>query len=274
MSEHDDVVEAFVRDVKSKRKYRHTCEDTIRDVIRMALPRHRHARSAVKAARATLHRVQAAYVGKHVIREHLDAVRKAHRAGDTDGLKRICLRLMADHASTRERIPLLDRFYGETFAITGVPRVILDVACGIHPLAIPWMGLPPDTILHAYEIAGDLVECLNAFLEGIDRPPLVQLRDVICTPPRESGDLAFLLKTVPCMERRQRGSAIRVIEGLNVRHVVVSFPVHSLSGRSKRMPEFYTSTFAAMVTGRNWRVTPVPLEGELAFVVDKKAPRG
>ncbi len=267
--EHEASIEAFVAAIRSSRKYRHVCEDTVRDVMRESLRRHTRRADAARAARARLHGIHAAYLGRQVILEHLDAIRDAHRTGDLGRLRAICARLMRDHASTRERIPVLDRFYREIFAVTGVPRTILDIACGLHPLGIPWMPLSPGARYHGYEIAGDVVATLNEFLRAIGREPLIRVRDVVCTPASEKGDLAFLLKTVPCMERRRKGAAVRVIRDLRVRHVVVSFPVRGLSGRSKRMREFNRSRFTRMVAGSGWGVIEVPLAEELVFVVDK-----
>ena len=116
-----------------------------------------------------------------------------------------------------------------------------------------------------------MVASLNGFLAAIGVTGGARLQDVICTPPEESGDLAFLMKMVPCLERRQKGIAVKLIENLKVDYVVVSFPVHSLAGRSKHMPEFYTQSFTDMVGAYPWRVTHVPMEGELVFVVDKRS---
>ncbi len=269
-----DPIEAFVREVRATRKYHRICEDTVRDVIETALPRYKRTRDAVRAARTKLHRIQAAYLGRDVLTEHIEAIRHAHQTGDRHGLKAVCRRLMHDHASTRERIGLLGHFYQDIFAITGVPATVLDVACGMHPLSIPWMDLPSEAVYHAYEIDADLVDGLNGFLDaiglvaaGAERP--VRLQDVICTPPEERGDLAFLMKMVPCLERREKGIAVRLIEDLRVRYVVVTFPVRSLAGRSKHMPEFYARTFTEMVAGRGWTLIEVPIDGELVFVVDK-----
>jgi len=267
-----DPIDSFIRQVKATRKYRHICEDTIRDVIQNALPKYKNTRDAFKAARTKLHRIQAAYLGRQVIAEHLDAARLAHQAGDLEQLKAIARRLMQDHASTAERMPYLDTFYRDIFAVTGTPRTVLDVACGVHPLSIPWMDLPQEAVYHAYEITADLVQCLNGFLAAIGRPALVKLQDVITNPPQEPGDLAFLMKMVPCLERRQKGIAVKLIEQLPVPRVVVSFPVQSLSGRSKNMPQFYTKTFTQMVDGHGWRLTKLPIRGELVFVLDKRNP--
>ena len=270
MSISGEIIQEFIEEVSATRKYRNVCEDTIRDVIESVLPRYKCVKDAKKAARTKLHRIQAAYLGRNVIGKRLDEIRASCRDGNEEQLKEICLELMQDHASTRERIPIIGDFYEKIFTITGRPDVLLDVACGVHPLSVPWMNLPRETVYHAYEITRDLVDDLNGFMVALGRIPLVKFQDVICRPPEETGDLAFLFKMVPCLERREKGIAIELIENLKVRYVVVSFPVHSLSGRSRNMPAFYTETFSRMLEGRDWSLRRVPVEKELVFVVDKK----
>ena len=264
-----DEIEAIVNKIKSSRKYRYICEDTIRDVVEKALPRYRRTKDVIKAARRKLHRIQAAYLGKISFEENLDALAKFYSHGDMDSVKFICLKLMHGHASTRERIPILNHFYKGIFAVTGIPKRILDVACGIHPLSIPWMGLPDDTIYWAYEIDSVLVNGLNRYFEAIGFEPLARMQDVICTPPTETGDLAFVMKMVPCLERREKGISIQLLKNLQVRRLVVSFPIKSLSGRSKHMPTFYSQMFNDMVDGCGWEVTKLPIQDELVFVVNK-----
>ncbi len=269
-----DEIEVFVNKIKAARKYRNICEDTIRDVIENTLPKYRRTKDAIKAAKTKLHRIQAAYLGNISFEEELVNLAKLHSDGNMDGVKAICLKFMSEHASTRERIPILNRFHNEIFAVTGVPKRILDVACGIHPLSIPWMGLPDDTIYWGYEIDGELVSYLNLYFEAIGFEPLARLQDVICTPPAETGDIAFVMKMVPCLERREKGCSIHLLNTLQVRHLVVSFPIKSLSGRSKHMPSFYSQMFNDMVDGCGWKVTKLPIRGELVFVVDKQGARG
>ena len=271
MSPDNDAIEAFVSKIKASRKYRNICEDTIRDVIENALPKHQRAKDAIKAAKTKLHRIQAAYLGKLFFEDELDILARLYSHGDMNGVKAICLKLMSEHASTRERIPILDRFYKEIFAVTGIPARILDVACGIHPLSIPWMDLPDGASYWAYEIDGELVSCLSKYFEAIGfEQSQARLQDVICTPPAETGDIAFVMKMVPCLERREKGCSIRLLETLKVRHLVVSFPIKSLSGRSKHMPSFYSRFFSDMVDGCGWKVTNLPINEELVFVVDKE----
>lgn len=262
-------IQKFVNTIKKSPKYCNTCEDTIRDVVEKALPKYRRTKDAIKAARRKLHRIKAAYLGQIAFEENLDTLAKFYSHGNIDGVKSICLKLMSGHASTMERIPSLDHFYKEIFAVTGVPKKILDVACGVHPLSIPWMGLPDNAVYWAYEIDSGLVNGLNRYFEAIGFEPLTRMQDVICKLPEETGDLAFVMKMVPCLERREKGISIQLLKMLKVRYIVVSFPVKSLSGRSKQMPTFYSQMFNDMVDGCGWEVSKLPIEGELVFVVDK-----
>jgi 16S rRNA (guanine(1405)-N(7))-methyltransferase len=264
-----DEVEDFLNKVKVSRKYRDICEDTIRDVIRSALPRYGKKSDAIKAARTKLHRIQASYLGNIAFEREIEDIGKFHLRGDTESVKSVCLKLMKEHASTKERIPILNRFYDEIFSVTGVPKKILDVACGVHPFSIPWMKLPDNVLYWAYEIDNKLVSCLNKYFVAIGMEPMARMQDVICNPSLESGDIAFVMKMVPCLERREKGISIKLLKMLKVRYLVVSFPIKSLSGRSKHMPSFYTQFFYNMVDGLGWEIKKMPISDELVFVADK-----
>ena len=68
---------------------------------------------------------------------------------------------MARHASTRERLSILDEFYPTLFGDLPPVNSVLDLACGLNPLALPWMGLAPDAVYHACDIYADQVELIN-----------------------------------------------------------------------------------------------------------------
>ena len=61
---------------------------------------------------------------------------------DRAAIKEFCLEILARHDSTRERIPYLSEFYEAILEIAQTPRIILDLACGLNPFALPFMGLP------------------------------------------------------------------------------------------------------------------------------------
>jgi hypothetical protein len=95
------------------------------------------------------------------------------------------------------------------------------------------------------------------------------LQDILCQPPDDPADVAFLLKTLPCLERQEKGSSRRLLEALRARHVVVSFPVASLGGRGKGMRENYERGFAEMAKDGPWQIERLTFPTELVFVVKK-----
>ena len=199
-----------------------------------------------------------------------DALRVAYGDGREEAIRSACRRMLSLHTSTRERLPDLDRFYRDIFALTGVPRAILDLACGLNPLALPWMGLRDGAEYHAYDIDGDRIALLNDYLDIVGVQTRAHLQDVICDPPVERADLALLLKSAACLERQRRGSTLALLDALAVNWVVVSFPVRSLGRREKGMPEHYAHELGEMLSGRPWPVTRLDFPTELVFIADKR----
>ncbi len=117
----------------------------------------------INKARTRLHHIMAAYLGDPLYNTPEDPVMIAARSGNQQLLRESCIGAMQCHASTRERIPYLDEFYTRIFVVTSQPKSIIDVACALHPLGIPWMNLAPDTLYYAYDIHRPRVDYLNRF---------------------------------------------------------------------------------------------------------------
>ena len=49
-----------------------------------------------------------------------------------------------------------------------------------------------------------------------------------------------MFKVLPLLERQKAGAAMRVLESLNVKNIVASFPTRSLSGRDVGMEKHYS----------------------------------
>jgi 16S rRNA (guanine(1405)-N(7))-methyltransferase len=181
----------------------------------------------------------------------------------------VCHRLLSFHASTRERLHILDRFFATILGHTGVPRIVLDLACGLNPLALPWIGLKDGAVYHAYDIDARRIAFLNRYFALTHVQGKARLQDILCDPPVERADLALLLKTSACLEQQQKGSTLALLDALNASWIVVTFPVKSLGRREKGMARHYEDTFTEMMAGRPWPVTRIVFATELAFVVEK-----
>jgi len=274
-----DEISQIVSGVLASPRYRTVCERTVWRIAgeewakRASLNASpgRRLKEATKATRARLHQVYGAYEsGIDYERAYL-ALRRAYAEGSVQAIRAACRQVLSLHASTRERLPILDQLYGVIWAHTGVPGVLLDLACGVNPLSLPWMGLAEGAAYYAYDIDVQRVAFLEQYLSLAGMMGGARLQDILCEPPTRRGDIALLMKSSPCLERQQKNGTLAVLDALNVRYVVVSFAVESLGHHKKSMPENYIRSFLAMLADRPWSATRMDLRGELVFVVDKAA---
>jgi 16S rRNA (guanine(1405)-N(7))-methyltransferase len=173
---------------------------------------------------------------------------------------------MEGHTSTRERLPLLDHFYQAIFEITGIPSSLLDVGCGLNPLALPWMELPAGCRYVPLDIDQERVDFLNRYLSLAGCEPLARCQDALSHPPKDSADVALLLKMSPTLERQKTGATLRLIGQLDAPHVVVSYAVKSLGGHEKGMLESYETHFRELISEREWSINKLVFPTELVLV--------
>jgi 16S rRNA (guanine(1405)-N(7))-methyltransferase len=163
----------------------------------------------------------------------------------------------------------LEEFYATTLASLGPLHSVLDLACGLNPLALPWMPLARDASYYACDIYADMIAFLNVFfaLAGVQGQAWVC--DLVAAAPAEPVDLALVLKALPPLEQQAKNAGRDLLRALNARHILVSFPAHSLGGRGKGMTENYELRFRALADAEGWQIERFMFSTELAFLVKK-----
>lgn len=264
-----DPIQPLVNELLNSRKYRalNLPAETVRDLLEQELPRHRNSKDALKAVRHKLHTIVAPYLGDPDYDQVATDLRAASIAGPK-ALRAACAGVLAAHASTRERLQVLDDFYARLFAVTGQPGSILDLACGLNPFAWLWMGLPASTQYHAYDIHAPRVSAINAFFETQGLAPLAEVRDVLVRPPEIEADVAFLFKEAHRMEERARGCSRAFWRALKVRWLLVSLPAESLSGKFQ-LAERQRALVNQAIGDAGWPVTELTFGAEIVFCIEK-----
>lgn len=270
----DEGLRALVQAVRASNKHADICPELIERIGRRELFVRRNAKEAIKATKRKLHQVGAAYLhGRPRFGHWVAALQEARH--DPDEMRNACREIMTAHASTRERLPILDRFFAETLAHLGTVSSILDLACGHNPLAIPWMPLAPGARYAAVDIYVELMAFLGEAIVALGMTPDAQARDVLgeapypLLPDGKPYDVALLLKAVPCLEQIDRAAGLPLLRAIPARHLLVSFPVRSLGGRDKQMRANYQAHFEELVATERWAVARHTYDSELAFLIDK-----
>lgn len=275
-TEPEQHLKSIVDTVLASPKYRSVSTDLVRTIAGQQLGKRQNTKETIKAIKNKLHQVGGAYQsGKEAYAQWLSELNAALQSSNREALLATCRRIMSHHTSTKERLPILDQFYRTIFANLPPVSSIIDVACGLNPLALPWMPLAPGTTYAAYDIYADMIDFLNGFftlLKQQEPAPIqgqAQVRDVLSSCPTEQADVALILKTIPCLEQVDKAAGSQLLRTLNARHLVVSFPIHSLGGRHKGMPTNYESHFRELVKGEKWGIQKIAFPGELVFLVKK-----
>jgi len=270
MERKNDQLDTLVDAIMASSKYKHVCKELITYIGAQELSKRRNGKEALKATKNKLHQIGSAYLDSRVHYESwLNELRMAALSANRDNLLHGCTRIMNHHASTRERLPILEQFYSEIFTYLPPIRSVLDIACGLHPLAIPWMPLPEDAEYYACDIYQDMMDFLHKWMVIINMQGRTQVCDVIQQCPNYKVDLAFVLKTIPCLEQVDKSAGSRLLHTINADHLVVSFPVHSLGGKRKGMVEHYETHFRELVANEKWEIKKLEFSSELVFVVRK-----
>lgn len=264
------MLDQLVTTVTQSSKYRCIAPDLVRRIGAVELAKRPNLKTAVKATKNKLHQIGGAYFTRPI--DYDRALAALSATNSPDALRAACTEVMALHASTQERLPILPDFYDTIFGALPPIRSVLDVACGLNPLARAWMPLPDDAVYHACDIYGDMINFLNAAFPLLGVNGRAEQRDIVGNPPQTPVDLALVLKTLPVLAQVEAAAVPRLLDTLRARHLLITFPVASLGGRGKGMVETYSRQFEGWVdgrsgNGRSWQVQRFEFATELAFLV-------
>lgn len=267
----DEALDRLVAAVLAGAKYRHVSPEFVRAIGARELAIRPNLKTAVKSTKNVLHQAGGAFQEAPIdYAQWFQRLRSVASGGpSSDPFRDACRTAMAAHTSTRERLPILDSFFSTSLAGIPAPGRVLDIACGLNPLARPWMPFPAATEYMAYDIYTDQMEFLNSFFALAGYAGRAEARDVIGRPPEVPADLALVLKTLPCLDAVERGASARLLDAIRAPLLLVSFPAQSLGGRRKGMAAHYESHFQTLLDERGWAAERFEFKTELAFLVRK-----
>jgi 16S rRNA (guanine(1405)-N(7))-methyltransferase len=269
----DVEIDAIVNQVKASKKYKYLCVDTIRDVVKIGSKTHTSLKNLLKFARKKCHLILASYLSELDYSSAGKELKLAFLSGDQDRINHTCLNIMAKHASTRERMTILNEFYSRLFKISGTPKRMVDLACALNPFSFRWMGLSTDIFYYAYDNNMQTVELIKLYflLEGLK--PLVEERDILCNPPEVVADMGLLFKMYHCLEHRQKGAGWKVIEKTPAQWMAVSFPTRNLANRNVDIFSNYKQDMLEKIKKNKWNFDVVEFENEMVLLINKEEER-
>ena len=259
----------LIEQVSRSQKYAQLAGTLVARVTKEAAKKHKSQQDIIQSARTRLHQLTGAYLAPKIdYAQWLDKF-KSLDPNDRLGLESTSLSMMRLHASTYERLEVLPTFFQTTLASISPVKSVLDLACGLNPLSIPWMPLAENYIYHASDVVKPLIEFLGAYFEVFGFNGNASILDLSFSIPSQPVQLALLMKTLPLMEQIEPGLSQKILENLKAEHILVTYPLRSLGGRRKGMEETYRSQFDQLVAGRDWKIQEFHFPNEVAYLVTK-----
>lgn len=265
-----DSIEKIVSEICSSPKYARICCELVRRIGSEELQKRSSFKDALKHTRAKLHQVAASFQEKPIPYGKLFREMEALPRDPRDPASRAwCLKTLELHASTRERLPILDSFFNEVLADLPLVNSVLDLACGLNPLAITWMPLAEGAAYQACDIYEDMNGFLNCFFDHFRLRANAEICDLSNEIPQGEFDLALILKSLPCLAQLDKDLPNRLLESIRAKHIFITFPVSSLGGRSKGMRQNYERQFNDLTSGWQGTIKKFEFQTELAFLLTR-----
>ena len=266
----EKILGDLVRNVLEKPKYQHIHIGLVKTIAITELAKGRKKKETQKAVLSKLHQIGAAYFSqKPDYEEWKKELACLPKDIHSDQSKAFCTKVMESHYSTDERLPILNDFYQHILdSIRPIPS-ILDLACGFNPLALSWMPVGDDIQYYGCDIFTDMIDFLNTFSAHFGINAKFDTCNLLDATFNNPVKIAFLLKTTPCLEQLQKGFVLQLLDAIPAEYILFSYPISSLTGKSKGMRKNYTDQFTTIIFSTGWEYERFEFSNELAFLVKK-----
>lgn len=175
------------------------------------------------------------------------------------------------HESSRERLPFIRRFYTEIFDRLPPIRSILDLGCGLNPVAALFMPVEKTVHYAAVDLPADLIDFLNDFFRFIEIEGVAFQSNLLDGIPDFDADLTLLLKTIPLMERLEPGAGQTIFNQIRSPYAVVSFPAETQPDTAAA-PDGLESRFVDLFNVNGWDAERLRFPNETAYVLKRRRP--
>ena len=149
------------------------------------------------------------------------------------------------------------------------PDRILDLACALDPLLLPWLNFPTETEFLAYDIHQPRLDFLNAFFARAYPSAHAIQQDILVNPPSQPADCAFFFKEAHRFEKRSPGCNQSFFQALPVKLIIVSLPTEDLRGHHS-LVSYHTQLIKEAIAGLPWELEQTQVGNELIFFIHKR----
>lgn len=278
-----EKIAALIKDIKKKKelqgiddafverylvKYLHHDPKRLKSLQENFNPKSKAYALVIKNVRAQLRRVYGLF--RDDAKERKSIVEALLKVPST---KRAALiqNILSTHSSTQERLPIYEQLYSRIFAITGRPKTIIDLGCGINPFSFFYMKLKA-CAYYAYDINEEEIEVINKYFtlvrkENSSFTGKAMVADILAVP-LPKADLCLLFKMTDVIDQgKGHKKTEELLKKIQAKYVVISFATKTMSGKAMTAPRRSWMEWLCKRLGYGYTVVEFP--NEIFYVVKK-----
>ncbi len=234
----------------------------------------------IKSLRAELRRIHGVFQRKNQ-KKRQELIKKLSKTTNNEEKKTIIREILKTHQSTLERMNYYEEAYKKIFSITGKPKKILDLGCGLNPLSYYFLDCKPE--YYCGDINDEEIKIINDFFKEEKIKGKAMIIDLTSKESRKKfygikADTIFLFKTIDTIEEQERNLSKtiikKIIEEIKPKNIIISFPTKSIGGRRIRKEENKekksNNWFSRFLEEEKLKYKIISLEGEEFWIIKKK----
>ncbi|PMQ02455.1 MAG: hypothetical protein CBR30_02095 [Dictyoglomus sp. NZ13-RE01] len=258
--------EDIIREILSSKKYKDIEIEFLRNIYNIEKSKYNNEKLIIKSVKRKLHQVYGSFLNPKIF----DRLKVYLEELTQDNLIDTCKNILSLHTSTKERIDFYPYIYEQIFSNIPKPKSILDVACGLNPFSIPFMNIERKIHYFALDINSSLIELINNFLLKLGLQPKAKVYDVMYHPIDIQVDLAFIFKFIPVLDKLRKDYMLEFIRNIPSYYIVVSFPLKSLTGKTKGMEEHYNEKYISKLRNNFLFIHEFSISNEKFIIIKKE----
>jgi 16S rRNA (guanine(1405)-N(7))-methyltransferase len=235
----------------------------------------------IKQVRAKLRKIYGVFQTggekeKWVLLEELKA--KADKTKNIIDLIEVHKSLLAQHLSSKERLPYYPEIYKKLWQMTGKPRSIIDLGCGLNPLSFPFMDLKK-VDYYASELNAPDMKFLNAYFDVMeefglqghaiaqDLSQVTEYTSLFKVFPKSDVALMFKLLDSLKVSHKSKNMDELILEKVPATWLVVSFPTKTIGQRNMNLKA--RPWIEKLCQRRNWICKHIIVGDEIFYIIKK-----
>ncbi len=279
--------EDILREIKQSRKYKTISESVILVEIEKYFkknPEHERYKDKkiLSEIKSELHKIHGSFqkvsrrkrgeyfeeLHRSVSPEALNAGRKVNPE-NLSAIKKILL----TNKSAKERIEYYEDIYKKIFEITGKPKTIVDLGCGLNPFSFVFMDLNK-VEYYAYDIDEEDISFINEYFYLMKKKisgeaKMINLSNITEEEIKKipKAEVCFMFKLADVLDRENHKQSEKIIKNLNSDYIVVSFSKKTLAGNEMNFP--YRGWIEKMLERIGLEFNKINFENEVFYVIKR-----